>query len=301
MQRNQEVNAPECGRSGCFLRMDKRPAMKGVERIAPTGALALAIAAGVVGCRAGVGARAPNLGAARTAGSMPPSGVATSAPNPSVAEPASPIPSNTSDVAAAPPSKVPAACTESPPYAKSARSPDGKTIIFVHEDPSRISETGAPHQDLCVVTDGSLPRVILEGRREKWDVNADGDAQIKRILEDFRDFLFSPDGKTLYFTSAAWGTETAAHALDLATGKERSLDGGRVVRVLTRGPEKGNLVIQSTETDRDHDVNSPEYLGRIPIQSIARPDGTFVRWDTEFARWVQKAFRRTPKRGDPEP
>ena len=38
-----------------------------------------------------------------------------------------------------------------------------------------------------------------------------------------KDVKFSSDGRSLYFTSIGWATDSAAHAVDLATRRERYL------------------------------------------------------------------------------
>jgi hypothetical protein len=262
--------------------MDTRPATKCVQRITWMVGVPV-MAAGIIGCGAGVGAQGQHSAAvapalvppsSATANSTPPSSVASSAPNPSVAEPAPPIVSGPSDAAAAAPPKPVAACTETPPYEKSARSPDGKTVVFVHEGPPLQdgSVGGKPWEDLCVVTGGNLPRPILQGR-----INFGG-------------FLFSADGRTLYFSTDRWATSKEGFALDLTTGKELSLDDGLVLEVLARGPYRGMLVVEYFRLDRLHDVSSPKYRGRVITESILRPDGTVVRELPEDARARKKVL-----------
>jgi hypothetical protein len=134
--------------------------------------------------------------------------------------------------------------------------------------------------------------MILEGRREEWDVNANVNAQVERILENFGTFLFSPDGKTLYFSVDAWATSQAAHALDLTTGKERFLVDGWVGSVITKGPYKGMLWVDHLRLDPVHDVDSPKYRGRMPTASIMTPDGQVVREVPEGVRARQKMLDR---------
>jgi hypothetical protein len=214
--------------------------MKRVEHIMLTGVLVPAIAAGIVGCSVRVGPQGGNSAAVATASAPPPSTTVVSAPG---------VTSNPS-VDAAQPSWPPAHCLSSAPYAKSVRSPDGKTVVFVYEDPSQ-DWRGVHPQTLCITTEGMLPRFVLEGT-------------------NFGTFLFSPDGKTLYFSADEWETSQAAHALDLPTGKERLLVDGWVQKVFTQGPYKGMLLVSHFRLDPFHSVNSTEWRGRIPTASIMR-------------------------------
>ena len=119
-----------------------------------------------------------------------------------------------------------------------ALSPDGRTVAFVRATPDHAVETGsgdAQATELWTVgVDGTDARMRLRGRQ--------GDDP-ERILAAFQQPAFSPDGRTLYFLSAAWATSGAVHALDLATGAERYVCPGNSLEVVPRGPHAGHLIV----------------------------------------------------------
>lgn len=200
---------------------------------------------------------------------------------------ASPAPSTASSTAAPPTTKqstpaasasvAPAAsaakpsATCQPPVAsaKQAASADGKVKVFVETDPSGTDSTGAgdlPHERLCIAKDGAPARVLLEGTRSP-------DVSPENTLAGFDNFLFAPDNKTLYFTSEAWATSSAAHAVDLATGKQRFLVDGQIIEV----QKDGNLVATHMRLDDEFPVDSPKYRGRIETSSVITPEGKLVK------------------------
>jgi len=198
---------------------------------------------------------------ARSARASAPSGSSASGP-------ASSAPAKVADAAA------PHALCERTPDAPSTASPDGKLQVFVSVDRAREDETtvgASPHQDLCIVREGGAPRLLLAGR------GAPEDAGVESTLTDFDALLLSPDLKTLYFTSAAWVTSAAAHAVDLATGKERFLVDGAIEAVISSGPYKGMLVASHFRLDDQYPVDSPKYRGRMAMWSIVTLDGKTVR------------------------
>jgi hypothetical protein len=106
---------------------------------------------------------------------------------------------------------------------------------------------------------------------------APDDAGVELTLANFDNLLFSRDGGELYFTSAAWTTSDAAHAVDLHTGTERFLVDGAVAATLDDGPYRGMLLVSSMRLDSVHSVSSPKYRGRMEVWSVVSRGGKTVR------------------------
>jgi hypothetical protein len=214
---------------------------------------------------------------------------------------ASAVPPNGSNgppalVAAATASASPSASAPSPqPCAnadpqRNATSPDGHVRVFVAIDRSRTDSTtveDVPHEDLCVSRDGSPPRVLLAGR------SAGPTEGVETTLAAFGELVFSPDGTRLYFTSAAWVTSSAAHVVELATGRRTFLFDGAIVGPVTTGRDAGNYVASHFRLDAENPVSSPKYRGRMETWSLVSKDGKTVRKLSEKEA-ATLAARRTP-------
>jgi hypothetical protein len=74
-------------------------------------------------------------------------------------------------------------------------------------------------------------------------VEGHGDSEPKRTLAALGSPAFSPDGRALYFTSAAWATSGAVHAVDLVSGKERFVTAGNSLAVVPVGQYAGDLIV----------------------------------------------------------
>lgn len=55
---------------------------------------------------------------------------------------------------------------------------------------------------------------------------------------------FSPDGKIVYFLSAAWATSGAVHRVDVATRKTAYVCPGNELEVIRTGEYRGHLIVQ---------------------------------------------------------
>ena len=142
-------------------------------------------------------------------------------------------------------------------------------------DETRKDETAVgevPHSRICLVErdarKGTHARVIVEG-------HGTAETTPQETLASFGELLFSPDSKTLYFTSAAWVTSGAAHAVDIATGTQRFLFDGSVAAVITEGPYKGHLLASHFRLDH-HPIDSPKYRGRIETWTVESVQGTTI-------------------------
>ena len=117
-------------------------------------------------------------------------------------------------------------------------SPDGRTVVFVRRTPGRLvpaASGDAEATELWTVgVDGAGGRMRLRGRA------ADDP---RATLAGLQAPKFSPDGRTVYFLSAAWATSGAVHALDLATGAARYVAPGNSLEVIARGEYRGHLIV----------------------------------------------------------
>jgi dipeptidyl aminopeptidase/acylaminoacyl peptidase len=118
-------------------------------------------------------------------------------------------------------------------------SPDGKSVVFVRGTPDTIVATGSGDveaTELWIVgSDGRKPALLVKGH------TAD---DARQIVGGIVGAQFSPDGKHLYFVSAAWATSGAVHVVDLATRKEHFFTDGSALEVVPNGDHKGSLLIQ---------------------------------------------------------
>ena len=165
-----------------------------------------------------------------------------------------------------------------------ASSPDGHLEVFVSRDEGRTDDAAlgpVPHEDLCISRPGAPATVLLAGRG--------GDAA-EQTLVSFEGFVFSPDSKTLFFTTTGWVTSTAAHAVELATGKERYLFDGAIKAPITRGPDAGRYVAAHFRLDDAHPNDSPKYLGRVESWSIVTAAGKTVRKisEAQAQKWLKR-------------
>ncbi len=187
---------------------------------------------------------------------------------------ATPATTPTAVVAITPAVEVPRSPCQGPADPeRRATSPDGRTTVFVVVDANRHDETALgpePHEDLCVSRGNGPATLLLAGRGTEADPP-------ERILASFQDLLFAPDGATLFFTTSAWVTSRAAHAVQLDDGKETYLFDGRVVSPITRGPHAGMYLAAHFRLDPDHPVSSPLYRGRIETWSVVTRAGKTVR------------------------
>ncbi len=112
------------------------------------------------------------------------------------------------------------------------------------------------------------------------------------MLVGFERLELDGDGKTVYFTTPAWVTSTAAHAVEVATGKTRFLFDGVVERVLPDGLHAGKLLASHYRLDTKYPVESPKYRGRMETWTIATPEGKTVLTLPDDERLRDAALRR---------
>ncbi len=114
-------------------------------------------------------------------------------------------------------------------------SPDGRKVVF-----------GRTTQEKAVYSE--------EQEREIWLSDISG-KEVRRILAtlhddapektltQFNNWIFSADGKQLYFLTVAWAVSNALHVLDLASSKEHYITDANDVLVIGKGKYANHLVV----------------------------------------------------------
>ncbi len=117
-------------------------------------------------------------------------------------------------------------------------SPDRSLVAFVKATPASLVETGAGAEEATELwtshADGTGARMWLRGHRGRTT---------EETLASFSALQFSPDGRRIYFLSAAWATSAAVHVLDLRTGKESYVGPGNSLEVIQTGRYAGDLIV----------------------------------------------------------
>ena len=144
-----------------------------------------------------------------------------------------------------------------------ALSPDGRTVAFVRGTPGRMISTGsgdAEATELWMVgADGKNAARLLSGATHP---------KTERLLAGMSSPQWSPDGRRIFFLSAAWATSGAVHVLDVATRRERFVCAGNSLQMLRTGEYRGHMI-----------VSQHRYFlggGSYDWHWLLRPDGSEV-------------------------
>jgi Tol biopolymer transport system component len=113
-------------------------------------------------------------------------------------------------------------------------SPDGKTVVFVRSKSDSNDRDFAPDDIWLMDTSGKNQSVVVKARPASKPEDA---------LSGLSTPTFTPDGKLIYFMSAAWTTSGAVHVLDVRTGKTRFLSAGNTFKMVPSGKYAGNLIL----------------------------------------------------------
>ncbi len=117
--------------------------------------------------------------------------------------------------------------------------PAGRRIAYVHRAPGKMVSSGAgeaqPTELRVMDADGKNQEVLVRSAEGK---------KPEDILADFASPTWSPDGRTIYFSSAAWATSGAIHACDLKKKTVRFVLAGNNPLVVPAGEYKGDLLVQ---------------------------------------------------------
>jgi Tol biopolymer transport system component len=118
-------------------------------------------------------------------------------------------------------------------------SQDGKAVVFIRKGSGKKLESAAGEVDANELwwmdTTGGKPRQLVKSA---------GSDDPKKFLGALQAPQFSPDGKTVYFMSAAWATSGAVHKVDVASGKTSFVTDGNTLEVVPRGEHQGKLIVQ---------------------------------------------------------
>ena len=119
-------------------------------------------------------------------------------------------------------------------------SPDGRTVVFVRSNPSaKPLDSGAGEADA-----NELWTVGADGKNATLLVRSAAHPEPKFLLAGLSAPQFSPDGKRVYFMSAAWATSGAVHAVEVATRKVMFICAGNDLEVIRTGEYRGHLIVQ---------------------------------------------------------
>lgn len=148
-------------------------------------------------------------------------------------------------------------------------SPDAKSIAFVRDTPGVLVGAGSGDQnatELWLVNVDTKQAVLLAEGKE--------DPQIEKTLAGFRSPCFSPDGRSIYFISAAWATSDAIQKISLDTKRVRFMTDGIALEVIPKGEYGGFLLVERALIKFDKNGDS---LGRDVYLWLVSPDGKPVR------------------------
>jgi len=118
-------------------------------------------------------------------------------------------------------------------------SPNGRQIAFVHRVAGKDISTGSgdasPTELRLMDIDGTHMSVLVRSAEAE---------KPEDVLADFTSPTFSPDGRTIFFSSAAYATSGAVHAYDTVSGAVRFVMGGNDPQVVPAGEYKGDLLVE---------------------------------------------------------
>jgi Tol biopolymer transport system component len=134
-------------------------------------------------------------------------------------------------------------------------SPDGRLIAF-----TRLAREGngrdgdPPVRDLWVIgVDGQKAKKLVTGRPQ-------GNEGPEQVLAGIDNPVFSPDGSTVYFMTAAWTTSSAIHSVRSTGGAQRYLTSGNSLAVIRRGKHAGALMVTQHRYMDGHGSWNPQVL-----------------------------------------
>ena len=117
--------------------------------------------------------------------------------------------------------------------------PGGRRIVYVHAVPGKTIPAGSGDAQPT-----ELRIMDTDGKNQETLVRSAGAEKVEDILADFASPTFSPDGNTIYFSSAAWATSGAVHAYDLTKKTVRYVLPGNNPEVVPAGEYQGDLLVE---------------------------------------------------------
>ncbi len=119
-----------------------------------------------------------------------------------------------------------------------ALSPDRHRIAYVHKVVGKEISTGAGE-----ATPTELRVMDIDGKNQETLVRSADAEKVEDVLADFSSPSWSPDGRTLYFASAAYATSGAVHSYDFGKKTVRFVMPGNDPQVVPAGEYKGHLLV----------------------------------------------------------
>lgn len=116
---------------------------------------------------------------------------------------------------------------------------DGKAVVFVRKGSGKKLESAAGE-----VEANELWWISTAGGKPRQLVKSAGSDDPKKFLGGLQAPQFSPDGKTVFFMSAAWATSSSVHKVDVASGKTSFVTDGNTLEVIPSGEHQGKLIVQ---------------------------------------------------------
>lgn len=113
-------------------------------------------------------------------------------------------------------------------------SPDDRLVAFTREIEGKSGKC-APEDESA---NGDCARYQLwvtdiETRSERMLVGPRADDHdMRKVVIEFNDKKFSPDGKTIYFSTPAWAVSHAVHSVDIDGSNERHITHGDLIDVV---------------------------------------------------------------------
>lgn len=115
-------------------------------------------------------------------------------------------------------------------------SPDGNWIAYVRAP-------GAGREEIWLMDSRSkVSRKLLSSKPHQ---------DPKKNLTDFNTLAFSASSRQLFFLSSAWGDSDALHRMSLTSSRALFITDANDLRVITRGPKAGSLLVQQTHSYYD--------------------------------------------------
>ncbi len=117
--------------------------------------------------------------------------------------------------------------------------PGKRRFVYVHRVAGKEIDSGAGGAQPT-----ELRQMDVDGQHGSVLVRSAAGGKPQDILADFSSPTFSPDGRTIYFSSAAWATSGAVHAYDTVTKTVRFVLAGNNPLVVPAGEYKGDLLVE---------------------------------------------------------
>ncbi|WP_148289676.1 hypothetical protein [Ideonella sp. B508-1] len=118
-------------------------------------------------------------------------------------------------------------------------APDHRSFAFIRHTPEVLIDTGIGELEAAEIwtsrSDGSDAKLLLRGRPGKTP---------QETLAELSEIQFSPDGRQLFFLSAAWTTSGAVHVVQVDSGEEHFVCPGNSLEVIQRGKYAGYLMVR---------------------------------------------------------